>query len=195
MKRKIYIWAIALASLISTNSLAQNAITLDPNTTGTNDARTLSEGVGSTSQNLWQYKTPTDSISWFSRLGIKSFTKTSSSNTLTAIYGLADKSTTRNIGIYGGAGTEGNASAYGGRFAAFGSTNNNTYGLFSTAHNQGNGTVYGGYFSIINVSNEGRGSKYGVYISNNANYNDTTTVNSRYGLYSSVSGKSRFSSY
>lgn len=177
-------------------SIAQNAITLDPNTSGNNKARTLSEGVGVGTENLiiakpfgGQYNAGQ------SKLGIKSITTTSTSELQTALFGRATHSSTYNRGLWAEAEAQGSATAMGGAFSSYGNSSNILFGLFSSANNQGNGGVMAGYFSVVNVSNSGRGSKFGVQIANSVGYNDTTTVQGRYGLYSTVSGKTQYSSY
>ena len=188
MKKKIYFLVIFIVTLLGRNALAQNAITLDPNTNGTNQARTLSEGVGSNFGNLYLYKTAIGA-GWIpSKIGMKSLITIPTSDIVTGIYSLADKSSTTNYGIYGGAGAEGTASSFGGRFAGFGSTTNTVYGLISTATNRSSGYVYGGQFSIDNYKNLSN-YRYGLSISNSTNTNDTTRARGRYGLSVYTNGK------
>jgi hypothetical protein len=129
--------------VVVTLSQAQNAITLDPNTTGTSTkCRLLVEGVGTSAINL-------SHLSGLSQVTLKATSASASTgtNNTVALFAEAKGSTSANVGVYGYSYGLNNASK-------------NYGGLFS-ATSQGTGQTYGGHFECL----AGSAGGYGIFSS------------------------------
>lgn len=182
--------------LVSLGITAQNAITLDPNTTTNSKAKILVEGVGSQAEFVPSYITTGGSVGSSYIMGIYAYpTYTAYSNSLASIVGVANKSYTENIGVLGiGGGRSVRYFVtynYGAKFYGYGhgESNTNVYGFEANVYNQSrSGSIYGGNIKVNN--SQGMSNwRYGLVINNTSNYNDTTRAHSRYGLLVNTSGK------
>jgi hypothetical protein len=180
---------IAICSIITFNATAQNSITLDPNSQTNNPAKVLVEGIGSVTRYLPYFLVPNGSVGMVNKIGLYAYPTTTENSSISSIVGVADKSTSTNIGVLGiGGGSSSSLSNYGGQFYGYGNTTSSAYGFSSNVHNQGTGSIYGGYVSVNNYLNASK-NRYGLIISNNVNYNDTTKAFNRIGLHVQTTGK------